>query len=161
MKRAAVVLFVLLGLIAGSVAAQSQALPPLDVVAADGVPASVVRQPDPSSWLILYVSPECPPCDRLIQMLPTWQPAPSAGRVVVIVGAPLADARAYVDGINWLPASGVSWFADPAGAAAKSLKLTGRFGLSGVRADRLEWTVAGVLNDPSSLKSVVESWLRR
>jgi len=162
MTRAAVVSGAIVCLLGGAPSAlQSHALPPLDVIGAGGVPASVLRSPDPSSWLIVYVSPDCPPCDRLLEMMATWQPAPSAGRVVLVVGAPLADARAYADRLAWLRTSGVSWFADPAGAAAKSLRLTGRLGLFGVRADRIEWTVAGVLNDPSSVKSVVESWLRR
>ena len=53
----------------------------------------------------------------------------------------------------------VRWLADPDGAAWKALRLTGTPFILGIKDSQIVWSLAGVLNDPAVLESVIRSWV--
>jgi len=89
-----------------------------------------------------------------------WESPAMAQRVVVLGGGQLEAAKAFVGGRSheW-PA--VRWFADPQGEAWRALRLTGTPYLLGIRDARITWSLAGVLNDPAALESVIRSWVEK
>jgi len=146
-------------LAAADASAQNRPLPDFLVRGgADQEIASSVMSVQPK-WLLVYLAPDCRPCNTLMRALPKWQSAELMVRVVLVVAGPTADARTWVE--KNLPAEmqNLTWFADPDRAASKALKLTGAPVLIGVRNGQIEWQLGGVLNDPAALESVVRSWV--
>jgi hypothetical protein len=76
------------------------------------------------------------------------------------VGGPADQAASFVAGRGDQFAA-VRWFADPGEAAWRAMRFTGTPSLVGVRDGQIQWTIAGVLNDPKALESVVRSWVER
>ena len=146
-------------LTAAVASAQDRAVPDFIVRnSADQEVASSVMSAQPK-WLLVYVTPDCRPCNTLMRALPKWQSAALMVRVVLVVAARHDEAKAWIE--KSLPAEmqGVTWFVDPERRAAKALELNGAPVLIGVRNGNLEWQLGGVLNNPSALESVVRSWV--
>jgi hypothetical protein len=141
-------------------AAEQRPLPAFNVVSLEGTAVSSGQVGTVGQWIVIYVTPTSPASIRLLSAMKAWESPAMAQRVVVLVGAPLEDAKAFVGGRaqEW-PA--VRWFADPQGEAWKALRLTGTPYLLGVRDARITWSLAGVLNDPAALESVIRSWVEK
>lgn len=117
----------------GIASAQDRPLPDFLVHgAADQEIASSVMSVQPK-WLLVYVAPDCRPCNTLMRALPRWQSAELMVRVVLVVAGKTADAKAWVEKSLPPEMQNLTWFADPERAAAKALKLTGAPVLIGVR----------------------------
>jgi len=156
-KRAVITIAAVLTAAAAS--AQDRAVPEFIVRnSADQEVASSVMSAQPK-WLLVYVSPDCRPCNTLLRALPKWQSAELMVRVVLVVSGKHADAKAWIE--KSLPADmqSLTWYADPDRQAARALELTGAPVLMGVRNGNLEWQLGGVLSNPSALESVVRSWV--
>lgn len=151
-------LVVLLPSIRGQ-AIEQRPLPAFQVLSLDGTTVDSAQLSAVERWLLIYVTPECSPCDRLLQALKAWRTPQLVERIVLIVGADAVPARAWVQ--DQLPAeiSGVAWFADERGEAVQALRLQGAPVLLGIRQGRIEWEISGVLNDPNALASVVQTWV--
>lgn len=144
---------------AAAASAQDRPVPEFIVRnSADQEVASSVMSVQPK-WLLVYVAPECRPCNALMRALPKWQSAELMVRVVLVVAGSHAGAKAWIE--KTLPADmqTLTWYADPERRAAKALELTGAPVLIGVRNGNLEWQLGGVLNNPAALESVVRSWV--
>ena len=140
-------------------AGQQRALPAFSVAAADGtVRASGSLSAEPK-WVLLYVTPGCRSCDRLLQALKDWQSPQLIARTIVIVRGQAGPAAAYMGERLPPEAAGVAWFADPSNEAAQAMDLRGAPVLVGVDHGQVNWTISGVLNDPKSLESVVRTWV--
>jgi hypothetical protein len=156
-KRAVITIAAVLT--ASVAAAQDRALPEFIVRnSADQEVASTVMSVQPK-WLLVYVSPDCRPCNTLMRALPKWQSAELMVRVVLVVAAKHADAKAWIEKSLPPEMHGLTWYADPERQAGRALELTGAPVLVGVRNGILEWQLGGVLNSPSALESVVRSWV--
>lgn len=156
-KRAVITIAAVLT--AAAAAAQDRAVPEFVVRnSADQEVASSVMSVQ-TKWLLVYMTPDCRPCNALMRSLPRWQSAELMVRVVLVVAGTHADAKAWIE--KSLPADmhTLTWYADPARRAAKALELTGAPVLIGVRDGRMEWQLGGVLNSPAALESVVRSWV--
>jgi hypothetical protein len=159
-KIGCVILSALLTLVLGGTAAASEQrpLPVFQVVSLDGAAVMSAQVGVAGQWLMVYVTPTSAVSARLLVAMKGWESAAMAQRVVVFVGAPVGEAQAFVTGRGH-EFPGVRWFADPQGEAWKALRLTGTPYVLGVRDGRIMWSLAGVLNDPKSLESVIRSWI--
>lgn len=137
--------------------AQAQRLPEFTVRGAEGpVPASAIT--GQGRTLVIYVQPDCPPCDTLVQLLGEWQSALLVERTVLLVAGDVAAAERVAGSLPDAVAN-VRVYADPEGTAAKALGLTGAPVLIGVEDGRADWTIAGVLANVGMLESIVRSWV--
>ncbi len=133
-------------------------LPAFQVVSLDGVSTGSDRLPMPGTWLLIYVQPECFPCESLLQLFTPDQPAPLPQRLVVVVGGTAADARGVL--AKFPDLAQASWYADTLNEAFRYLQLQGAPVMLGLRRDVVEWDVIGVPADSRTMRSIVNSWLR-
>jgi hypothetical protein len=109
-----------------------------------------------AQWLLIYVLPDSPTSERLLSAMREWQ-LPSFERVVIVVGGDAAKASAFATADHGLPSA--QWTIDPERAAWRGLSINGAPTLLGIRAGSIEWRVAGVLNNPEAIRSVIEAWI--
>lgn len=111
--------------------------------------------------VVVYVSPELEPGGRLIAAVRGWSqddPARWRERVVVIVAAPVSDAREWLQaqwGADQLPA----WFADPDAAAWRALGFQGNVAVAGLADAAVEWKLDGVIADPAVVELPLRTWI--
>lgn len=140
-------------------AREQRPLPPFSVVAADGTAHGSAALSAEPRWVLIYVTPGCRSCDRLLQALKDWQSPQLLARTVAIVRGPAPAAAAYVAERMPPEAAAVAWYADSADQAWHALDLKGAPVLVGVERGEIKWTISGVLNEPKSLESVVRTWV--
>jgi len=138
---------------------EQRPLPNFNVTSAAGAPHASAALSAQPRWVIIYVTPGCRSCDRLLQALKDWQSPQLTTRAVVIVRGPSAGAAAYMAERMPSEASGIAWYADNNNEAWQALDLKGAPVLVGVEGGEIKWTISGVLNEPKSLESVVRTWV--
>lgn len=74
-----------------------------------------------------------------------------------VAACAVLPAAGAAGGGNEFPA--VRWFADPDGSARLALRITGTPFILGVTDGQIAWSLAGVLNDPRALESVMRGWV--
>jgi hypothetical protein len=139
-------------------AAQDRPLPDFLVQDPDGHDIASSVMAAQAKWLLIYVTPDCRPCNTLLRAMPRWRANGLSSRVVLVVSGPRPAAKQWVEKML-APELQLTWYADPDRAAARALELSGAPVLIGVRNGAVEWQVGGVLNDPAALESVVRSWV--
>ena len=141
-------------------AVETQPLPAFEVSTPDGRRAVSSRQLSAEAqWLIIYVTTDCPACDRLLDALKGWQLSPRAGRIVVIAGGSAEKIRPYLLQRTQAGPPTAAMYADQFDAARAALAVTASPTLIGVRDGQIVWSLSGVLNDPSALEGVIRKWL--
>jgi hypothetical protein len=117
---------------------------------------SSVELGDGNHWLLIYMRPDCAPCDEVASL---WMegdaPAPPS-RVRVIVGTASPATLAIVQ-TSYPMLNGATWYADANGEAARALGLTGAPVLLGMRGAAIAWTSHGVL---PITRSQISGWIR-
>jgi hypothetical protein len=149
------------GVVAGPSAIEQRPLPSFTVTAAGGVEtpsAGLVRE---GNWLLVYVTPACRTCEGLLRDMARWDSGALPGATVIVVGAAHADAAGYVSSVVPEALSTAAWYADAQGQAREALRLQGAPVVIGMRGERIQWAIAGVLNDPRTLESALRSWVER
>jgi hypothetical protein len=157
--RAAVIATLLATAFQPVAAVERGPLPAFTVTRLDGTPIDSTLMTAESQYVLLYVRPDCRPCDRLLALLKSVNSPQFTSRVVVIVsGAPGAGAT-YV--ARHIPAAAgpVTWYADAQGDGYRALRLAGMPELIGVKNGEMMWSIAGVLNDAATVESVVRAWV--
>ena len=109
-------------------------------------------------WLLIYTTPTSAASARLLAAMKQWESPGLDARTVVVVGAAVDKAAEFAQQ-HAADYPAVRWFADPDGAAWKALRLTGTPFIVGIRDNQIVWSLAGVLNDPAVLESVIRSWV--
>ncbi len=137
------------------VASEHPRLPSFTVTSSDSAAVASTALSTQPRWLLVYVSPDCRSCERLIESLKGWQSPNLTSRTVVVVRSsdvdrPIAEHRSGFD---------VAWFGDWQDDAWRSLELKSALALLGVEGGEIKWTISGVLNDPKALESVVRRWV--
>jgi hypothetical protein len=159
------VLTLVVALLCGSVAAAAdrRPLPAFSVATAGGVTtASSELVSRPGRWLLIYVTPGCLPCDRLLASLDSWDVVQQhAGRTVVLVADEPESLESRIRLLMPGSAAAVRLYADIDRRAASALGVTGAPVVVGIEDGLIDWTVAGVLNDPKTLETLVRTWLAR
>jgi hypothetical protein len=139
-------------------AAERRPLPPLAVTDLSGAPVESSGLPDSGTWLLVYVRPGCPGCEKLLEQMDSDE-RPEPRRIAIIVGAqPEAAAEIRARYRNLADAR---WLLDSDRSAAKALALPSAPFAAGVRDRTIEWTLAGALGGGAELESVLFSWLGR
>ncbi len=135
-------------------------MPSFTAVAPDG---RLVRGQDLASeprWVLVNLRPGAAAANKLLASLAGWQlTAETSKRLVLVVEGPVDVAAAWLGKQSGLPPSGLAWYADPDGGAAQALGFAGAPAVLGVRDGAIEWSLTGVLNDPSKYESVVRTWI--
>lgn len=143
----------------GVAGAERRPLPAFTITSPSGAAVTSAALSGQERWVLLYVSPDCRSCDRLLASLKDWQSPQLTSRTVVIVREPATGAAAYI--AERLPAevAAIAWYADERSEAWQALNLKGTPVLIGVERGEIDWTISGVLNDPKALESVVRRWV--
>jgi len=137
----------------------AQTLPPFELTAPDGQPASSASLDRAGRWLLVYVVPGSAPSDRLVQWLGESWPADRIAGLVLIVAADPADARTYLANKGGPTLDSVTWYADAEAAAWRALRFEGTLAVAGMADGRLEWKLDGVIEDPLAVTPPMTAWL--
>jgi hypothetical protein len=111
--------------------------------------------------LVVYVAPSLDPAGRLVEALRRWSDTSAAAwgeRLVLIVAAPPADARAWLQA-RWGDGQLPSWFADPDASGWRALGFDGTLGVAGASRGVVEWKLDGVIADPATLEQPIRAWI--
>ncbi len=112
----------------------------------------------PGNWLLVYVGTDCPPCESVLKSVGPDDAPSLAPRMVIVVNSTDGEA---IEGLARRHPSlaGASWYADSS-EGARALRITTAPAVFGVRDGTIEWSVAGVLADPTDIKSIMSNWIR-
>ena len=131
-------------------------LPDFAVSSPDAGRVSSAELGDTNHWLLIYMRPDCAPCDAVAYLWTDGDAPAPAARVRVIVGgaspATLARVQAGYPMLN-----GATWYADANGDAARALGLTGGPVVLGMRGAAIAWTSYGLL---PITRSQISGWIR-
>ena len=141
-------------------ASERMRVPPLKVVSADGRAVALDQLVRPGRWLLVYIQPNCGPCDALLRLVKKGEHPLVPSQLVIVVGATTAEAVS-AEAASFPDLTGAAWYADPARAAIAPLRLTGAPVIFGVDHDVIEWRLAGVLSNADDVKSVLASWVEK
>jgi hypothetical protein len=144
----------------GSARAQDRrVLPVFDLVSPAGAVVASSALSNQAHWLLIYVSPDCGSCDRLISALEQWRPTLPADRIVAVIAGPRGPAHAYA--MQHTDAAGIVWYEDADQTGARAMGLHHLPALVAVEHGRIAWMVTGVLNDPGAVEPIVRNWTAR
>jgi hypothetical protein len=110
------------------------------------------------------------PSERLVEALKQWQTPEMVRRTVVLVDGRSPESAGWIRRSFGDPEhSGWRVCLDLQGQARKALAIAGAPTLIGITAatedaaamPTISWSIAGVLNSPSSLESAVRTWTER
>jgi hypothetical protein len=139
--------------------AQQAQLPAFAVKTLDGTEAQSDQLSTRRQWLLIYVQPNCKPCEEVFNVFRREgeaQPDLTQKVVVVVGGATVEEASELAEHVPWLPRS--AWYADPSRQAASALSVKGAPTVYGVRQGKVEWELKGAKANPRMLKSILETW---
>lgn len=156
---AAIAVLILSGAGQTVAATEKRPLPPFTVMLSDGTAIDSRELTVEPQYVLLYVRPDCRPCDRLLALVRNAKSAQFTSRVIVIVSGDADAGAAYVARHIPAEAGPLTWYADPQGAGYRALRLSGMPELIGVKNGQVMWSVAGVLNDAATVESVVRTWV--
>lgn len=144
---------------AGAQETPKRPLPEFRVTAADGQEVLSTALSGETQWLLIYLSPDSPSSRRLVAALKDWQSPQLIARTVLVVRGPAAEAQAWAK--QHVPAelAGIRVVADARLEGWKALDLQGTPVLQGIEKGNIAWRLAGVLNKPGALESVVRTWV--
>jgi hypothetical protein len=142
-------------------AAATEPWPPFSVAAPEGGRWTSASIGENSRALVVYVVPGSPSAERLFAALDEWQVQGLEQHLLVLVAAPLDRAREYMRRWEAVLPPGLTWAADDRREAWQALGITGSPVLFGVANGEVAWKVAGVLNEPGMLESIVRTWVEQ
>jgi len=146
----------IVGMLAPRAGAVDRSVPEFDVTGADGAAVSSTALGDENNWLMIYIRPACAPCEGVVNLWNDDDPPAAPSRVRVIVGGATADLLPQIQA-QYPMLGGAAWYADPAGAGARALALTGAPALFGMRGQTIAWTSQGLL---PITRSQISGWVR-
>ena len=136
--------------------AADRPLPDFAVTASDAATVSSAQLGDDHRWLLIYIRPDCAPCDSVVYLWSEGDAPAAPARVRVIVGAASPATLAQVQA-RYPLLTGATWYADSNGEAARALGLTGAPVLLGMRGTAIAWTSQGLL---PITRSQISGWIR-
>ena len=150
---------VLAGGTGGARAAGPSQLPDLELTNLDG---STIRtaaaMPMQGKWLLVYVRPNCAPCDALLGLVKKEEHPDLPQRMVIIEGgATPTDTGAARRQFKEL--SEARWYADETSKAWTALELSGVPMVLGMNDGMIQWSLGGTNPPKADLKSILASWV--
>jgi hypothetical protein len=143
-----------------ALAIEEKSLPAFSVVRDDGSSIASTALTDVNQYALLYLVPGCKACDSLLAMLNDPESPELAKRVVIIVRSGTPQAAKYIHEHVPSEVRAVTWYADSNDDAYRALQFTGTPDLVGVRGGRIIWSINGVLNDSTTVRSVLRKWVK-
>ena len=140
-------------------AIEKRAMPAFTVTRLDGALVDSRQLTAETQYVLLYVTPDCRPCDRLLALIRSANSPQFTSRVVVIVSGETTAGAGYVSRQIPAEAGPLTWYADTDGGGYRALRLSGIPVLVGVKDGHVMWSVAGVLNDAATVESVIRTWV--
>jgi len=141
---------------AGASVDAERSLAVFSVTSASGASVASSALSTEPRWLLIYVTPACKSCDRLIESLEQWQSPQLTARTVIVVRGQNA-ARYVAD--HKSPDLDAAWYTDEDDHGWRSLDLKSAPALIGVEHGEVKWAVSGVLNDPKTVEPMVRRWV--
>lgn len=137
-----------------------QPLPDFQVVALNGQTTSSQQLATREQWLLVYLEPECRPCETALRVLAQDPPLTQLAQRVVIVagGRDVAATQRLAQSFTWLPAE--VWYADAERQSAAALGRRGAPLIYGLRGPRIEWSVSGALAETDKLAALMRPWIQ-
>jgi len=157
-SRAALIAALILA--AGSIviAVERMPLPAFTLTAGDGTVVTSDRVVQPGSWALIYVAPDCAPCRAVLRSIDRDERKVPGRRLVIVVAGTNADG-VLAEAARYPSLSGATWLADPTNAMVQQIGRPGAPIIFGMRAQMIEWSLAGVLMDATNTTSILVSWL--
>ena len=141
-----------------AIAVERMALPAFTLTRGDGTTVASDRLVQPGGWALIYVAPQCVPCQTVLRSIDrTGHPTLARRLVIVVAGASPEDA--LEEAARYPDLSDATWLADPSNAMPQSMGRVGAPTIFGMRDRMIEWSLAGVLTDPADAKSILVTWL--
>jgi hypothetical protein len=110
------------------------------------------------NWLLVYVRPDCPPCESVLRSVDREEHPGLPSRIAVVMNT--TDVGAIERVAAGFPGlAGASWYADSSNGA-QALSVTTVPAVFGFRGGTIEWSVAGVLTDTTDIKAIISNWVR-
>ena len=143
-----------------ALAAGPPVLADFDLTAPDGSIVNTRTFPSDPRWLILYLQPNCKPCDTVLQLIKNQDRNPSVNRRLVIIGGgmSLSDLRRYRTKFPDLASA--RWYIGSAKETRASLKASGAPVVLGISRRTIMWLLNGVPSDTRQLRVSMEAWTK-
>jgi hypothetical protein len=139
-------------------ASQPVPLPDFEVTSLEGTPIqSRSGLPASGKWLMVYVHPNCKPCDKLLSLV-KQEEHPGLPPVMVIIVGGVDQATAAATRAKLKDLTDAQWYTDKSGKAWAALKMSGVPMVFGVRDKTIEWSLSGVLSSDAQVTSILASW---
>jgi len=110
----------------------------------------------PNQWLLVYVEPNSRFSNSVLNDLKDQQQATANQKMIVIVGAQPADAKATLDRFPHMKS--VNWYADPKHDALSKMQIAGIPCVLGMKDNVVEWRFTGTHPKPGHLHSILKTW---
>jgi hypothetical protein len=144
----------------GADAIERRPLPDVGLSAPDGADVQAGSLALDGTWLLVFVSADCRPCDSLLRQVEERDMPGVAARLTVVVrGAPAERVLAYQAKFPELAVA--RWLVDRDRAFEEALQIRGMPTIVGLRGGTIEWSLGGVLREGADLQSVLASWIRQ
>jgi hypothetical protein len=141
------------------IAVERMALPAFTLTAGDGATVESGALVHPGGWALIYVTPHCVPCQAILRSIDRAA-HPQLPRRLVIVVAGASPAQVLEEAVRYPDLSDATWLGDPSGAIPQPIGGAVPT-ILGMRDRMIEWSLAGVLTDPSDVKSILVHWTSR
>jgi hypothetical protein len=141
-------------------AVERMPLPAFTLTAGDGAAVASDRLVQPGTWALIYVAPQCAPCQTVLRAIDRADSQAPALKLVIVVAATSAEG-VLAEAARHPNLSGATWLADPSNAMLQQIGQTGAPIIFGMRARMIEWSLAGVLMDATDTTSILANWLSR
>ncbi len=134
-------------------------MPDFQLTTLDGESIKSAELPAKGSWLLVYVQATSHYSDQLLKSFSKDRYPSLPANAVFIVGGTPDDAKATK--AKYADLSSATWYADPSKAAFSQLKLHGVPVILGVRDQKLQWSINGILQDYKTMQSILSSWIQQ
>lgn len=134
-------------------------IPDFQLTTLDGQTIKSSGLPAAGNWLLVYVQPTSHYCDQLLKTLTADRYPTLAASAVFIVNGTAEDAKAMK--AKYPDLASATWYADPGRAAFGQLKLHGVPVILGVRDQKIQWSLNGILQDAKTMQSILTSWIQK
>lgn len=134
-------------------------IPDFQLITVDGQTVKSADLASAGAWLLIYVQPTSHYCDQLLKTFTKDRYPSLPASAIFVVNGSVDDAKAMKAKYPDLASAG--WYADPAKAAFTQLKLHGVPVVLGIRDQKIQWSLNGILQDDTTMHSILTSWIQK
>lgn len=134
-------------------------IPDFQLTTLDGQTIKSAELPATGNWLLVYIQPTSHYCDQLLKTFTAERYPTLATNAVFIVNGTADDAKNMK--AKYPDLATATWYADPGRSAFTQLKLHGVPVILGVRDQKIQWSLNGILQDSKTMQSILTSWIQK